>query len=1070
MDQQSNDKSIVTDHFQQQQTTADNDLLNAIVQGTEANNQLDCGIDSNIQATVEQLLAETHPQEFQQLQQELLQQQSSDQQLTFALQQTQYQSSQPMDLLMSTDPHQSQQVSNISTRNDDGHGMNTNSMNALSHPMQSEMDQMLDIDFMHQVLNSFESERAGENLDDLALFNDIGDVMNIGLDDVVSTSMSRESRTQEILSDIEKKREQMIRDCDFMMRRLRKIQVRHMGRHVSEEIGGLFEYAQQQIKRKERETKSISTMTPINQLHSDKQKMNWKMLLKRIEHAATNQHSNTAISKMLNTNSSTDQHHANNSGVSTSGAANKPSVISCVPPFDVNGYKQLRRCAGMLSTELKMVGRSFDPDATESSSGGESGDEGITYPNQTKHTLSIGKRAAYRWARDRAKIASRWTWLLAQISDLEYRIRQHQELYILLKKSNGQVTFEDGEPVASTSTSEIIQTPSVNGYRGLLPGSVRLGDMDDVTAKLYGGNSNDEVELNGSARTRAFKASAFKKRKLLQSTNLHKISRRAARPCTIKCGCRWPVHPCLLCTGRTDPTAPRDLPDMMSTQENVALLDPCYHPILSFPEDVAQNIYMEATLRTAEWQTKVARTSSKAVIKNALALQKANERNEARNNLAATASRKNSEATHSINSKKLSPNKFKLNATKLKKSQNNITNRKPKKITSGLNASKVKKNKSRKNSHMSATSSDHHDMDVGSPNGSISRSKNPSPIPGHSHRYERLHSERRNNKNAYDIDNIVIPSTVSSRVEILSYKEIPTPKWRIIEDEAEKINTTSQKEPEKEVKPEKSTEVPNTNVEEDISDDAYQKRHDRALNEERNRFITFLKFPYSTRSRANRRIDSQSSGANTPDPMSPAPSTPAAATNVDQESAPPTPQSVDAPADSAQESAKHNNNNTSVNNNGGVNAMSKSKLKQESRRMNAFRKAYDQREELLRRSTTPEIKETTPPYEPLNFPLPCDTLDQMIQSMPKTFKDIINDCIDQVAGDNLPAQSTAADHTPTQITTLAPNCKSRLRTQQYSDLTMLVEEDSDEETELAQEDANDPEWNFEPPQRIQKLQ
>lgn len=47
------------------------------------------------------------------------------------------------------------------------------------------------------------------------------------------------------------------------------------------------------------------------------------------------------------------------------------------------------------------------------------------------------KRAAYRWARDRAKIASRWTWLLAQISDLEYRVRQHQELYILLKKSNG---------------------------------------------------------------------------------------------------------------------------------------------------------------------------------------------------------------------------------------------------------------------------------------------------------------------------------------------------------------------------------------------------------------------------------------------------------------------------------------------------------------------------------------------------------------------------------------------------------------------------------------------------------
>lgn len=70
---------------------------------------------------------------------------------------------------------------------------------------------------------------------------------------------------------------------------------------------------------------------------------------------------------------------------------------------------------------------------------------------------------------------------------------------------------------------------------------------------------------------------------------------------------------------------------------------------------------------------------------------------------------------------------------------------------------------------------------------------------------------------------------------------------------------------------------------EDITNEAYAQRHDRALAEERKKFTTFLKFPYSTRSRANRRIDSQSSGANTPDPMSPAPGTPAAATNIDQE-------------------------------------------------------------------------------------------------------------------------------------------------------------------------------------------
>lgn len=64
--------------------------------------------------------------------------------------------------------------------------------------------------------------------------------------------------------------------------------------------------------------------------------------------------------------------------------------------------------------------------------------------------------------------------------------------------------------------------------------------------------------------------------------------------------------------------------------------------------------------------------------------------------------------------------------------------------------------------------------------------------------------------------------------------------------------------------------------EEDISDDAMFLRHERALTEERRKFQTYLKFPWSTRSRANRRIDSraESSGANTPDPSSPVPQTP----------------------------------------------------------------------------------------------------------------------------------------------------------------------------------------------------
>lgn len=46
------------------------------------------------------------------------------------------------------------------------------------------------------------------------------------------------------------------------------------------------------------------------------------------------------------------------------------------------------------------------------------------------------------------------------------------------------------------------------------------------------------------------------------------------------------MHPCALCTGRLDPTAPRDLPDTMMMSDRIALLDSGYHPVLSFRESM----------------------------------------------------------------------------------------------------------------------------------------------------------------------------------------------------------------------------------------------------------------------------------------------------------------------------------------------------------------------------------------------------------------------------------------------------------------------------------------------------
>lgn len=304
-----------------------------------------------------------------------------------------------------TDTQQHHHQNLIASTTSMGQMPNNNNMMSMQKDFlkeNAEMEQMLgelastsEIDLL-QVFKSFESAPVGENLCDLAgglsLFNDV-DVMNIGLEDVVTnTSPVKESLTQDMFNEIEKKRARMIRECDFMMRRLRKLQAHHMSRHVSEEVHGVFEYSQQLIKRKERETKSISTMTPINQLQNDKHKStaaSMKMLLKRIDHAANSQQSSPtnrygSSPQATSTSSSAGDHHVNNSNLSS-----KYSVSNVIPQFDQNGVIQIEQTAGLLSSELRVVEDAFDSDATASSSGGESADEMVSYNNTLQQPLSM---------------------------------------------------------------------------------------------------------------------------------------------------------------------------------------------------------------------------------------------------------------------------------------------------------------------------------------------------------------------------------------------------------------------------------------------------------------------------------------------------------------------------------------------------------------------------------------------------------------------------------------------------------------------------------------------------------
>lgn len=274
----------------------------------------------------------------------------------------------------------------------------------------ADMEQMIgdltysgDIDLM-QVFKSFDSVPATDNLCDLAgglsLFNDV-DVMNIAsLEYVSATTPNKETLdTLEIRNEIEKRQSQMIRKCDFLIRRLKKIQARCMGQHINEEINILFDYIQQLVKQKERESKTITTMTPLSRHTNDKQKQyqscSMKNLIKRIDQAAVCHQSSVAVRDFAmfdGAKSGTDVGGTASSskGLSGSGKGSVSGLSSVclanvVPQIEPDGIQQIERSAGMMKSAMVCVATAIDSDATASSSGGESADEMICYNNLTQH-------------------------------------------------------------------------------------------------------------------------------------------------------------------------------------------------------------------------------------------------------------------------------------------------------------------------------------------------------------------------------------------------------------------------------------------------------------------------------------------------------------------------------------------------------------------------------------------------------------------------------------------------------------------------------------------------------------
>ncbi|XP_005397006.1 PREDICTED: KAT8 regulatory NSL complex subunit 1-like protein [Chinchilla lanigera] len=128
---------------------------------------------------------------------------------------------------------------------------------------------------------------------------------------------------------------------------------------------------------------------------------------------------------------------------------------------------EIQRFALSATGLLSHVEEGLDSDATDSSS-----DDDLDEYTVRKN-VSVNRSTEWKWLVDRARVGSRWTWLQAQISELEYKIQQLTDVHRQIRASKGIVILEESklpkdilkkqiqfaEQAASLNTTENLQVP-----------------------------------------------------------------------------------------------------------------------------------------------------------------------------------------------------------------------------------------------------------------------------------------------------------------------------------------------------------------------------------------------------------------------------------------------------------------------------------------------------------------------------------------------------------------------------------------------------------------------------------
>ncbi|KAM4824839.1 KAT8 regulatory NSL complex subunit 1 isoform X3 [Urocitellus parryii] len=607
-----------------------------------------------------------------------------------------------------------------------------------------------------------------------------------------------------------------------LQKRLQVVQAKQVERHLQHQLGGFLE-------------KTLSKLPNLESLRSRSQ----LMLTRKAEAALRKAASETTTSEGLSNFLKSD------------------SISEELERFTASGIANLR-CSE----------QAFDSDITDSSSGGESDieEEELTRADPEQCHVSLRRRSEWRWAADRAAIVSRWNWLQAHVSDLEYRIRQQTDIYKQIRANKGLIVLGEAPPPEHTAdlllplssevktdhgTDKLIESVSqplenhgapvgpvseslsTKSCGALRPVNGVINTLQPVLADHIPGDSSDaEEQLHKKQRLNLVSSSSdgtcvaartrpvlsCKKRRLVRPSSIVPLSKKVHRNSTIRSGCD--VNPsCALCGSGSVNTMLPEIHYEAPLLERLSQLDSCVHPVLAFPDDVPSSLHFQSMLKS-QWQNKPfdkIKPPKKFSLKHRAPMP---------GNLPDPTRKDRHKLVNSFLTTAMLKHHTDVNSSSYLAAAHHPPH------------SPLVRQLSTSSDSSAPTSS-----------GSQVTASASQPI------------RRRRGESSFDINNIVIPMSVAAttRVEKLQYKEILTPSWREVDLQSLKGSPDEENE-----------EI------EDLSDAAFAALHAKCEEMERARWLWTTSMPPQRRgSRSYRSSDGRttpqlgSANPSTPQPASP---------------------------------------------------------------------------------------------------------------------------------------------------------------------------------------------------------